>query len=224
MSRSSRWTTATKSRSNPSTSHGGTDAPGFQQYWSADSQWLLSTVARYSDEGQRTQFFALSRHGAQVEIIAPEGQWASHWSGLRAIEEAGGTLRYLNADGKEIERPWLGEVFDDIALPSSGNLELADGWSPIWYAPRSVNDLLLIAHRTQLSDEFDKHGLAALPWPNRRSWGMYEIGIFSRDGERFELRQIFRGFGLDCAELTVTATWSPDGSRILFGPSWASCA
>ncbi len=197
-----------------------TEEPGFQQYWSADSQWLLSTVAQYYNEEQRTQYFALSRRGALVEIVPPEGKRARHWNALREIETTGGRLRYLNADGEEIERPWSDEVFDPIAVPSFDGWELADDWSPSWSAGWSPDGRLLIGRRAQLAWEFDEDGLAALPWPNRRSWGVDEIGVFNRNGE---LLQVFRGFGLDCHQWTSTVSWSPNGSRLLFGPRWTGC-
>ena len=197
----------------------GTDAPGFQQFWSADSRWLLSTVARYGDEEETTRHFALSVDGELVEIVPPEGESASHWSRLQAIELAAGTLRYFNAEGEEMKRPWSDEVFGSDPAESREFPELADGWWPRNWSPDGE---WLIAIRARLTNEFDEYGVAALPWGNRKGWGIYEIGVFDVEGA---LRQVFRGFGgLDCGQWTSMATWSPDGSRIVFGPRLTSCA
>lgn len=197
----------------------GTDAPGFQQFWSADSRWLLSTVARYGDEEETTRHFALSVNGELVEIAPPEGEWVSSWRALQRVEQAGGTLRYFNAAGEEIERPWSDEVFGADAAASRDHPELSDGWWPRNWSP---DGRWLLATRIQESNEFDRDGLAALRWHGRRSWGIYEFGVFDDQGT---LLQVFRGFGgLDCGQWTSMATWSPDGSRIVFGPRRTSCA
>ncbi|MDE2746472.1 MAG: hypothetical protein OXI41_10895 [Chloroflexota bacterium] len=196
----------------------GTDAPGFQQYWSADSHWLLSTVFRYGDEDEATRLFALSTLGERVEVVPPEGQWASHWNDLRSIEEAGGAVRYLNADGEEIARPWSDAAYPpgwDSAEPPP---ELPDGWQGRDWSP---NGRWMLAVRLRPANEFNESGWAALPWKGRRAWGIYEVGVFDRDGI---LLQVFRGFGLECGLFTSTAKWSPDSTRILFGPRTLGCA
>ena len=196
----------------------GTDAPGFQQFWSADSQWLLSTLYQYGHEELRTRLFALSTSGELAEVAPPEDEWASRWNRLRAIEQAGGTLRYFDAEGQEVERPWTDEVFGLAAAEPSEFPELPEGW---WAREWSPDGQLLIASRAQLTNEFDEYGVATLPWTGRRGWGIYEIGVFDAGGA---LLQMFRGFGgLDCGQRRSTATWSPDGARILFGPRWSSC-
>ena len=196
----------------------GTDAPGFQQYWSADSTWLLSTVFRYGDEDEATRLFALSTFGERVEVVPPAGEWASHWNDLRRIEAAGGTVRYLNADGEEIARPWSDAAYPPGRESAEPPPELPDGW---WGRDRSPDGRWILAVRSRLSNEFDESGLAALPWTGRRAWGIYEVGVLDRDGN---LLQVFRGFGLECGLRTSTAQWSPDGTRILFGPRTHGCA
>ncbi|MDE2966992.1 MAG: hypothetical protein OXS30_05850 [Chloroflexota bacterium] len=196
----------------------GTDAPGFQQFWSADSQWLLSTVFRYGDEDEATRLFALSRLGERVEVVPPEDEWASHWNDLRSIKESGGAVRYLNADGEEIARPWTDAAYPPGWEAAEPPPELPDGW---WGRDWSLGGRWILAVRSRLANEFDESGLAALPWTGRRAWGIYEVGVFDRDGT---LLQVFRGFGLECGLRTSTAQWSPDGTRILFGPRALGCA
>ncbi len=195
----------------------GTDAPGFQQFWSADSQWLFSTVSRIGEPDGQTQHFALSVTGELVEIVAPEGEWVVHWGVLQAVEQAGGNVRYFKSDGEEIARPWGDEVFDADRLPPTEYPELPEGWWPQEWSP---DGRLLIATRRQWTDQFDPQGVAALSRMQSEGWGTYEIGVFDQAGK---LRQVFRGFGgLDCAQLRSNATWSPDGSRILFGPRFGA--
>ncbi len=197
----------------------GTDAPGFQQFWSADSRWLLSTVARYGDEEESTRWFALSVDGATVEIVPPEGSGAGHWLDLQRVEQTGGALRYFNAEGEEIERPWSDDVFAADPPAPREFPELPDGWRSRAWSP---DGRWLLATRYQESNEFDRYGLAALTWHGRRSWGTNELGIFDQHGA---LLQVFRGFGaLDCGQRTSTAMWSPDGLHIVFGPRRTGCA
>ncbi|MCY3569254.1 MAG: hypothetical protein OXH38_11535 [Chloroflexi bacterium] len=197
----------------------GSHGVGFQQFWSADSQWLLSTVSRHGDEMEPTRHFGLSISGELVEIVAPEGESASHWSRLQTIEQAGGTVRYFNVNGDEIDRPWTDAAYPPAWEEAEPPPDLPDGW---WRQSWSPDGRWILVARSRLANEFDESGLAALPWTGRRAWGVYEIGLFDREGN---LLQVFRGFGgLDCGLLTSTATWSPDGSRILFGPRSSSCA
>ena len=82
-----------------------------------------------------TRHVALSVNGELVEIVPPEGESASHWSRLQAIEQAGGTLRYLNAGGEELERPWSDGVFGSDTAATRDFPELSDGWWPRQWSP-----------------------------------------------------------------------------------------
>jgi len=195
----------------------GTDAPGFQQFWSADSRWLLSTLYRNADEAGRTRHFALSVDGELVEIIPPEGEWMTHWPMLRQLEQSGRETVYRNAEGVQIARPWSDEVFEPDESTPLTYPSLPEGWSPeAW----SRDGMLLIAARLRWTEPVDEQGLAALPAYGER-WGIREIGIFDRKGR---LVQLFRGYGLECGFQRSEASWSPDGKRVLFEPRWMSCA
>jgi len=196
----------------------GSHGVGFQQYWSADSQWLLSTVFQYGDDDPMPSYFALSTSGELVEIAPPEGESASHWSRLQAIEQAGGTLRFFNGDGDEIDRPWADAAYPPAWEAAEPPPELPDGWFGTNWSP---DGRWILVARSRMANEFDESGLATLPRTGSWEWGIYEFGVFDRDGN---LLQVFRGFGLECGLLTSMATWSPDGTSVLFGPRYLGCA
>lgn len=204
----------------------GTHHPGFQQFWSADSRWLLSTIHRWPEEPGRTRHFALSVDGVLVEIVPPEGEWIVDWLALRELEQAGREVVHLDAAGVQIARPWSDDLLEygpveplEQALPA-----LPEGWSRQWTREGlqawSPDGRWLIATRLRWTEPIDEQGLAALPADGQR-WGIREIGIFDREGR---LVQIFRGYGLDCGTRRSVASWSPDGGRILFESRWVSCA
>lgn len=135
-------------------------------------------------------------------------QWiGDDWLPFRSF----GPRTLLLADG------WVEQGNGVIWLHLDLNGEL-DGWARLEQSPLSREEALSLPmlERPSLPS-------TVLNGPDaRRSWGVYEIGIFDQHGA---LLQVFRGFGgLDCGQRTSSATWSPDGSRVVFGPRRLGCA